>query len=1229
MFRFTSYAFFTLAACCLLVGAVLLSTGRLLVAQQDPGKVKHEVERAVQQVMQQAAEHSTQVEALLAKDGLQFNELLQTSQTPFYLYRGRELVFWSDHHFLPEVDPTAAQFTPRVTESRFGRFLLLPALLPRGYLLVHNVPLELKTDFRNPALPSGLNQAIFRAHTGAIQTDSTSAGLRIYDARGRYLFSLQGAHLAAESPLVPWGVKLLLAGCCFLAVWLQGQALRHYRHGRWQKGLALGLGLPVALRLAALLLNFPQRFAELPLFDPRLFAASAAASSVGDLLLSLGVALLAAAHCWYLLRLPGYRLHRLTRAEQSPMPLFVLLPAYFGVVWLLYRAYGAIVNNSNIVLDITRSLQFSAPRVGLLLACLLLTATLFLLTQAMLLLLRPYWEASRSGLGWKTLAGALAIILISWWWQGLGEALALAMGGIYLLLLLLASRQAPYQRVFYNLYVRLILTASVSASVGAIVFYQHQQRHLVQEKQQMANNLLLRNDLLGEYLLAEAGRKIADDPLIRRQLLSPFTNADVIERKITRYYVSSHFSAYQPRVLLFAASGRQLSKADSLLTLPRLAKRTEAGSVKTDYPGLYLQASELQPQARTYTQYIPIRQDTTLLGTIVLELSLRKLASKSPLPAFFTDPEEARTGQPREVSYAIYQNGRLRGSEGPFHYRARFGQSVPASDRLFVQGIVQNGYHHLALGNRQGQVAVISSRAYLLPDSIANFSFLLLNYVAALLLLAALVAVLREGFRVEIWSNLGTKIQVLLNVGVLVPLIVISISIINQITKTYKQDLRNTYQRKGEAIQASVRAFADTDSISGEREEIAEVVAELATFSDSDVQLYDPGGKLHFTSQPLLQEAGLVAQRMNAQAFGLLKQAGGQRAFLREQLGELAFDALYLPFYTPHNQLAGFVGLPFFDSEKELEGKLIQLLSMVMSLFAGIFLASTFFTFLASRALVEPLQLLTDKLKRVTLTKKNEPLHYPANDELGLLVQEYNSMLQKLEESKQELSEREKEQAWREMARQVAHEIKNPLTPMKLSLQYLDYALLQNRPDFKDMVKRTLQTMITQIDVLSDIATSFSSFTNFPEPKSERVSLNSVLTRTADLHDPGHSRVWAEVPEIELAVTGDEDLLVRVFNNLVLNALQAMPAGRQPRVVLRATEQPDRTVLAAVQDNGSGIPEEVREKVFVPNFSTKYAGSGIGLAVARKGIEQMGGRIWFETEADAGTTFFIQLPLAD
>ena len=240
-------------------------------------------------------------------------------------------------------------------------------------------------------------------------------------------------------------------------------------------------------------------------------------------------------------------------------------------------------------------------------------------------------------------------------------------------------------------------------------------------------------------------------------------------------------------------------------------------------------------------------------------------------------------------------------------------------------------------------------------------------------------------------------------------------------------------------------------------------------------------------------------------------------------------------------------------------------------------------------------------------------------------------MIAKLEESAQKLRQSEREGAWREMAKQVAHEIKNPLTPMKLSIQYLQHAQRSDPERAAALIERVSKTLIEQIDGLAHIATEFSNFAKMPKAQNEQLVLNEVVTSVYSLfteHQEPAEGIRLLLPELPVTAFTDKKQLVRVLTNLVKNAQQAIPEGRSGRIAIELYQQNSSSIVK-VSDNGTGIPEEVQPKVFQPNFTTKSSGMGLGLAMCKEIIEAAGGRLYFETVKDVGTDFFVELPVVE
>jgi nitrogen fixation/metabolism regulation signal transduction histidine kinase len=282
-----------------------------------------------------------------------------------------------------------------------------------------------------------------------------------------------------------------------------------------------------------------------------------------------------------------------------------------------------------------------------------------------------------------------------------------------------------------------------------------------------------------------------------------------------------------------------------------------------------------------------------------------------------------------------------------------------------------------------------------------------------------------------------------------------------------------------------------------------------------------------------------------------------------------------------------------------------------------------------ANSITKKLTELGESLQRLRLGG-NDPIVWKRKDEIGDLVEAYNRAVKKIEESSLLLAQSERDGAWREMAKQVAHEIKNPLTPMKLSIQYLLHAY-QSNPDpdsIGPLLKRVSGTLVEQIESLAQIATEFSNFAKMPKPENIQFSLNDLATSVHHLfrNERPDMDISIQLPKADLEVYADRNHVTRVINNLLKNAIQAIPDERKGQIKLLLEQDGNKAILS-VTDNGTGIPPDIQEKVFSPNFSTKNSGTGLGLAICKSIIEGFKGDIYFKTEMDKGTTFYVILPL--
>ncbi len=398
-----------------------------------------------------------------------------------------------------------------------------------------------------------------------------------------------------------------------------------------------------------------------------------------------------------------------------------------------------------------------------------------------------------------------------------------------------------------------------------------------------------------------------------------------------------------------------------------------------------------------------------------------------------------------------------------------------------------------------------------------------------------------------------------------------------------------------------------------------------------DVNLYDLEGRLLLSSEQDLFDAGIVSPRMGAYAFQVLNRLGLERCDQEERIGNLEYTTAYLPVHAEPGRLAAFIGIPYYANHRELRNDVTDFMSTLLNVYVFLLLIAGGLAIFVANSVTKALSDLSENIQHLRLGG-NQPISWKRKDEIGDLVDAYNRAVRKIEESSRLLAQSERENAWREMAQQVAHEIKNPLTPMKLSIQHLLRAYQSNRDadNMEALFQSVTNTLVEQIDALSQIATEFSSFARMPDFSYSAFSLNQLTASAHQLfrneRPDLHISIW--LPREEYKVFADKNQIVRVLNNLLKNAIQAIPDGRKGHIQLSLYQQEGNAVVQ-VRDNGTGIAPDIQEKVFKPNFSTKTSGTGLGLAICKNIVEGCSGRIYFETEWGKGTSFYLELPLRE
>ena len=404
---------------------------------------------------------------------------------------------------------------------------------------------------------------------------------------------------------------------------------------------------------------------------------------------------------------------------------------------------------------------------------------------------------------------------------------------------------------------------------------------------------------------------------------------------------------------------------------------------------------------------------------------------------------------------------------------------------------------------------------------------------------------------------------------------------------------------------------------------------QLTSTLDADAALYkEQSIQLSTTSQIYHQH--LLPRLIPWDVYQSIVERGNRQVTRKITLGDQQLLIGYQPWLNEDSEIAGIVAIPTFLDAPKFNEQLLSTTSFLLGLYVIIFGFFILGAALISTQLTSPLEAIREGLRRITAGNLETTLPVRSKDEIGALTNAYNVMVYRLKDLQDELARAEREAAWKEMAQQVAHEIKNPLTPMKLNLQHLERQLKASKGDFAEMkpkIEKIAANMIEQIESLSQIASDFSNFAKPTEQEFKKLDVNEIVRSVADLYEPEEKlSVQTDLHSHPLWVSGVKDELRRVLINIVKNAFEAMQKGG--RITLGTSLQ-DQMIIITVKDNGEGIPEESRDQIFVPNFSTKSSGTGLGLAITKKIIQEHDGEITFTSEVGKGTTFVIRLPQLD
>ena len=574
------------------------------------------------------------------------------------------------------------------------------------------------------------------------------------------------------------------------------------------------------------------------------------------------------------------------------------------------------------------------------------------------------------------------------------------------------------------------------------------------------------------------------------------------------------------------------------------------------------------------------------------------------------------------VSKAKYHDGELIFSEGEYH----FPQLIDWTDEYGTDSdfsFSKNRFVHYVhkQGKDTGVISIPKRKSYIY---VILVSYLFIIYIIVAILIFSGTELLRKATTEK--KSLLTKMQMMFVIPTIIAFMVLATVTFPFFLDQYEKSEYKEFKEYSLSMQQCLQQIVGVSTdLKGKMEELSIEATQLATLFQTDIQIYDIDGRMQFSTSPAYLSSGDIKTLL---VNPRIKFRSSSELFLKETIHSSRCYSQYVEIYNLRNDCVGYLQILSHKAFHEVRNEIVNLLAVVVDIYLFISTISIFIVWLLNKHATKPLSLLSERLAQIRLTGKNSLVNYQEDDEIGELVNRYNTMVAVLEESAEKLARSEREFAWREMARRISHEIRNPLTPMKLSIQQCQRKQELDPDNFNEYFKKTAKILIDQINNLSNIAASFSTFAKISETKFTKVDLVEKLKSSVELFGNNTEDVnfILELNDCKQEyIWMDEKQTLQVFNNLFRNAIQAIPNERKG-IVETTLIKKDESLLVQIKDNGCGIPEETQKNIFQPNFTTKTSGMGLGLAIVKNIMLSAGGDIWFESSENIGTCFFLSFP---
>jgi signal transduction histidine kinase len=1138
-------------------------------------------------------------------------EFSKQKRIEFFIYTNDSLTLWTYNRFPVSVH--------RDTLINDGNIVLLSNgwykiehITAGDKLYVAAMLLKHEYDFENDVLVNRFSENLMPDFRGELVT--TNEGFPVHNKYGKKIFSIVPLDEMRKNTVL----EILIFFCYLFAFIILIQLLINAFQKLLLKRPVILIVFPlliVALRIVWVKIGWLGPFAQFEMFAPELFA-SESVTSFGDLIINISIFYLLV-H-FLLKRTRDWFKQGNTRMKLVVflVPLFIIS---FFVAFEINNLIRDLVNDSQIKFDL--KYLFDLDVYSFLSIALIGTVfySYFRLIQYLIIQLRKSeFEINKLAFLW-TLTSLVYIVvdqvysdhslLTSFW--------PILMSGI---LLWFQYSEREYK------FVHVISVLAFVSFYAAYILHGYSETKERKDRQTLAAHIAQDRDEATEFDYSQTERELRDS-----DLLLPYFEGDYNQKEMAENLESGPFrrlkSDYDLSFYLFGKDHQAIEdyKNYEVKDYDNFIETIRFSGLRSDTVSNIYYIKDYTEKL-TYIAHFTVSDGDSIYGHLFTEMRSKKFPEDIGLPSLLLEEPVKFQEKLKYYSIAKYVNDKLVNNKGDYSY------PLDAADEFVASGDfqVKDGYSHFVYEVEDGSVTVLSRKISSGFSLFTSFSYILIIF-GVLLLIPIGFQQIQTGISFRN-IKLNVKIQIGMICLIMLTLVAFGIGAVSFVEEQYQENNVRLIKEKMGSVKMELEGKLKEEKVL--RIELADylefLLKKFSGIFATDINIFTLDGDLVASSQPKIYTKGIVSRKMNARAFTNMKLKHKSEFVNTEKIGDLSYLSAYMPVYNRRGEMLAYLNIQYISKQGELESQISGFLLAIIDIMVLMLALSTILAITISNRLTRPLKYIQDSLRGVQIGALSKPIEYNGSDEIGDLVKEYNKKVEELQINAEQLAKSERESAWREMAKQVAHEIKNPLTPMKLSIQHLKRSINLADDDSKEKLDRVTKSLIDQIDTLTQIANEFSNFAKMPKASENEIDLTEILTNAATVfEDTDEYDFELEIDASKPAwIWADKDLLLRVFNNLIKNATQAVRRqdefDRKGTVSLALEESADNYIVA-IKDNGAGISDQVKEKLFVPYFTTKSTGTGLGLAMSKQIIENHGGSIWFDSKVGEGTTFFVSL----